>query len=152
MTTITRNDIPKEYTYCFAGKGICPQADTCLRAIAATLLTESQETKPHTLRTVSPVFVNHAPNLSSCPYYRNNTPVRFAVGMTRLFDELPLKLAHVVRLRVMGCFSCESLFYQCRKGTRPITPQEQKAIQNVFRSVGIDPAPEFDGYIEKTDW
>lgn len=145
-------DIPKGYTYCFAGKGICPKADTCLRAIAAQLLAESRKPQPPTLNTVNTLYLEQLPSPAACALYRSNEPVCYAKGMTRLFDELPLKQAHPVRLKVMSCFSCESSFYQSRKGIRLISPQEQEAILNVFRSAGLGITPKFDGFQNITDW
>ena len=145
-------DIPKGYVHCFAGKNTCPKAATCLRAIAAQLLTESREPQPPTLNTVNTLYLEHLPTPSACSLYRCNEPVRYAKGMTKLFEELPLKQAHLVRLRVMNCFSCESLFYHSRKGARLISPQEQQSILNVFRSTGLGITPKFDGFQYIIEW
>lgn len=40
---ILKQDIPHGYAHCFAGKDCSPKANSCLRAIAAKLLTESEE-------------------------------------------------------------------------------------------------------------
>lgn len=145
-------DIPKDYVYCFAGKDTCPKAGTCLRAIAAKLLTESQEPQPHSLNTVNALYLEQLPDSSLCTLYRSNEPVRYAKGMTQLFEELPLKQAHAVRLSVMRCFSCESIFYHSRKGARLISPQEQQAIIKVFRSTGLDITPKFDEFEYIIEW
>lgn len=58
-----------------------------------------------------------------------------------MFEDLPLKQARIVRRQVMACFSCESYFYQSRKGERLITPDEQKAIEEVFHSAGVESLP-----------
>lgn len=145
-------DIPKNYAYCFAGKGICPKADTCLRAIAAQVLTDSPEDTPKRIDSINPVYVQRLPDLNTCPCYRDNTPVRYARGMTKLFEDLPLKQARLIRLRVMNCFSCESYFYQSRKGIRLISLKEQQAIQRVFLSAGITGGPKFDEYQYSLAW
>ncbi len=149
---IQLQDIPEHYTYCFAGKETCPQAATCLRAIAAQLLSESPDPQPATLHTVNALYIEQLPAPAACSQYRSNRPVRYAKGMTRLFDELPLKHSHSIRLKVMYCFSCESYFYRSRKGTRLISPQEQQAIINVFRNAKLNITPKFDEYRDEVDW
>ena len=138
-------DIPKSFAYCFA-QDICPKANTCLRAIAAQILTESPEESAAIIETVNPVYVQRLPHPDSCRFYRDNKPLRYAKGMTQLFEDLPLRQARLVRLRVMHCFSCESYFYQSRKGTRLISPEEQEKIRNVFRSAGVVSEPKFDEF------
>lgn len=145
-------DVPNGYAHCFAGKDICPKASTCLRAIAAQLQSESQEPQPATITTVNALYLKQLPNLASCSEYRSNQPVHYAKGMTHLFDELPLKQAHSIRLKVLYCFSCESYFYRSRRGTRLISPQEQHAIANVFRSSGLGITPKFDEFRDEIDW
>ena len=145
-------DIPPYYAYCFGGKDLCPQAATCLRAIAAQTLAESEEEGKHILYCVNPVYVQRLSPTDSCRYYRNNKPVRYAKGITQLFEDLPLKQSRIVRLRVMQCFSCESYFYQSRKGKRLISPQEQEAIRNVFRSARVVGEPKFDEFRYDLAW
>ena len=53
---ILQQEIPYGYAHCFAGKDNCPKADSCLRAIAAKLLTESKEPQPETVNTVNAMY------------------------------------------------------------------------------------------------
>lgn len=149
---MTLKDIPYNYAYCFAGKALCPKADTCLRAIAAQMLRESTGTQPVRLQVVNELYVQRLADLSACEMYSDNSPVQFAKGMTRLFDDVPLKKSHHLRTRVMGCFSCDTYYYQSRRGERLITPEEQTAIAKVFRSAGITTAPQFDEIVEDYRW
>lgn len=149
---ISLQDIPKKYTVCFAGKGTCPKAPTCLRAIAAQLLGESEGRPSPVIDTVNPIYIERLSPAEDCICYRSSEPARFAKGMTRLFDEVPLKQAHLIRLRVMRCFSCESFFYHSRRGTRLISPAEQEAILHVFRSAELDITPQYDEFRYEVDW
>ena len=63
---ILKQDIPHGYAYCFAGKDCCPKANSCLRAIAAKLLTESEEPQPQTVNTVNAIYVEQLSDLSAC--------------------------------------------------------------------------------------
>lgn len=151
---ILQQDIPCDYAYCLAGKDNCPKADSCLRAIAARLLTESKEPQPPTIHTVNAMYLEQLPPDSHppCPLYRSSEPVRYAKGMTHLFDELPMKQAATVRKRVVCCFTCERYFYHSRNGNRLIPPEEQRKIANVFRSTGLGITPKFDGYEYVIEW
>lgn len=145
-------DIPKRYAYCFAGIGVCPKANTCLRAIAAQTIIDSPEQPVKVIESINPVYVQRLTPADSCPYYRNNQPVRYAKGMTQLFEDLPLRQARSVRLQVMRCFSCTSFFYESRKGLRLISPKEQEDIRKVFRSAGVNSEPKFDEYQYSLAW
>lgn len=151
-TTSGKTDnMPKDYIYCPAADGACPRAPQCLRAIAYRQLTATEASaKPGPIRIVHPACVAHAQK--GCDYYRDSTPVRFAQGMTKLFDEIPHRLETDIRRRIMACFSCRSYYFQSRKGERLITPKEQQAIANVFRQAGLKAEPEFDNYVEETYW
>ncbi|WP_300814583.1 DUF6078 family protein [uncultured Bacteroides sp.] len=145
------DNMPKDYIYCPATDGTCPRAPHCLRAIAYRQLPATEASaKPGPIRIVHPACIVQAQD--GCGYYRDSTPVRFARGMTTLFEDLPLKQARIVRRKVMACFSCESYFYQSRKGERLISPDEQKAIERAFRSAGVETAPQYDGYEEGFNW
>lgn len=143
-------DIPKTYIYCFADGRTCPKADTCLRALAGRLLAENPGTRH--VDTLSPYYIKRLPSPDACEFYRSDRPTRFATGMTRLFDEVPHRVFATVRAAVMSCFSCESYFYQCRKGERLITPEEQRRILAVFRRNVPGVTPSFDRYVDKEDW
>ncbi len=149
---ILLQNVPDGYEYCFAGKDKCPKAATCLRAIAARLLSESKEWQPQYVRAVNPFYVGHLPDISACPCYRSNELQHYARGMTRLFDEIPSKSVSSVRAQVIACFSCERYYYHSRKGERLITPEEQKRIAHVFKTAGLTVTPKFDGYEYGVAW
>lgn len=143
-------DIPKDYIFCPATNDTCPRAATCLRALALRALAGGNPKEWLVMRTLNPGYAQHP--LKDCEYYRDSTPVRYAVGMMHMFDNIPLKQARELRRKVMGCFSCESYFYQSRKGERNITPAEQKSIENAFRAVGLSEAPQYDGSSDGYLW
>lgn len=145
------DNMPKDYIYCPAADGACPRISHCLRAIAYRQLTATEApAKLGPIRIVHPACVANATD--GCEYYRDSTPVRFARGMTKLFDEIPHRLEADIRRRIMACFSCRSYYFQSRKGERLITPKEQQDIANVFRRAGLKAEPEFDNYVEETYW
>lgn len=149
---ILQKDIPQGYAHCFAGKNSCPKAESCLRAIAAKLLAESEDTQPQSVNTVNAIYIERLADLDSCPLYRSSKPVRYAKGMTHLFEELPLKQATAVRRQVVACFSCERYFYHSRNGSRLIDLEEQRKIVHAFRTHVPGVTPRFDGYEEVIVW
>lgn len=150
---ITQHDVPANYAHCFAGKDFCPKANSCLRAIAAQLLIQSKEPPPRTVQTVYASYVEQLTDPASCPLYRPCEPVRYAKGMTHIFDELPLKQAPIARSKVVNyCFSCERYYYYSRNGSRLISLDEQQKIAHVFRKIAPDLTPKFDGYEYVIEW
>lgn len=149
---ILQKDIPQGYAHCFAGKDRCPKADSCLRAIAAKLLEENKDTQPQTINMVNAAYVDQLADQTSCPLYRSSEPLRYAKGMSHIFDEIPVKQARTIRRKVIGCFSCERYFYHSRNGNRLISPEEQRKIANVFRIAGLDTTPKFDDYEQVIVW
>ncbi len=69
---ILLQDVPDGYEYCFAGNGKCPKASSCLRAIAAQLLSESEDPQPQSVRAVNPFYVGSLSGSSTCARYRSN--------------------------------------------------------------------------------
>lgn len=104
------------------------------------------------VRVVNPCYVDRLPDASACEGYRSGELLHYASGMTHLFDEVPAKQLPTVRHRVMDCFSCERYYYHCRKGERPISPEEQQRIARVFKAVGIGTKPKFDRYEYALAW
>ena len=90
---ILLQDVPDGYEYCFAGNGKCPKASSCLRAIAAQLLSESEGPQPQSVRAVNPFYVGSLSGSSTCARYRSSEQLHYARGMTRLFDEVPHQAA-----------------------------------------------------------
>ena len=67
---ILLQDVPDGYEYCFAGNGKCPKASSCLRAIAAQLLSESEGPQPQSVRAVNPFYVGRVLHLCLLPLQR----------------------------------------------------------------------------------
>lgn len=64
---ILLQDVPDGYEYCFAGNGKCPKASSCLRAIAAQLLSESEAPQPQSVRAVNPFMSAACPGPPPVP-------------------------------------------------------------------------------------
>lgn len=144
-------DIPKDYGYCLQTSDSCPQAATCLRAKAAQLLLQNRKAKTYYITCVHPCILANAKD-NECPLYRNDKPKMFARGMTKLFDNLPLKLSQPIKQKVKNCFSSERTYYKCRSGELLTSPEIQAEITRIFKSAGIEETSQFDSYEECPDW
>ncbi|MDO4165235.1 MAG: DUF6078 family protein [Bacteroides sp.] len=143
-------DIPHNYTYCYATAEQCSQASLCLRYHAARL-NEEQDAPRSALSCVTPAYVAKVSAGTACKYFRDSTRLQYARGMQHLFDAVPRSQWMRVRNDVMRVFSCERRFYYAQKGEQLITPAEQKRIKTIFANAGLS-APAFDHYEMKPDW
>lgn len=79
---ILLQDVPDGYEYCFAGNGKCPKASSCLRAIAAQLLSESEAPQPQSVRAVNPFLCQQLVRvLHLCPL-----PLQRAAALCPRYD------------------------------------------------------------------
>ena len=56
-------------------------------------------------------------------------------GFTRLYDDMPPRIAKPIRQRLYVCFG-RKRYFEMRKGERPVTPDQQKQIIEVCRQCG----------------
>lgn len=130
----------------------CPKADSCLRVIEAKLVVESEDAQPATINTANAIYMEQLADQGSCPLFRSSKPLRYAKGITRLFNDITIKQTGYVRNQVIACFSSERYFYHSRKGSRLIDPKEQQKTINIFRNSAPGVEPKFDGYEYVIEW
>ena len=73
-------EVPNGYAHCLNAQ--CPRSADCLRFLFA--LHVDNETP--TFSVINPAYVAEQ---EGCPYFRSECLVRFAVGITHMFDNLP---------------------------------------------------------------
>ena len=120
--------IPHLYALCLNRE--CPKADTCLRQLAE----RSIPSHIAFWQVVSPKHI--AAMEKDCPYYRSNKKVRYARGF----------ILNLIR------FFNQRTYYRVRKGERPLSPAEQRAVLSILKQHGVDKPKEFDAYFEAYDW
>ena len=135
-------DVPKNYLHCLNAQ--CPHAADCLRFQAA--LHAGPDTS--SFLAVNPAYV--ADN-EECPYFRPDCMVRFALGITHLFDNLPHAKAIQIKKMLYNQFK-RNMFYRILNKERLIRPEEQDFIRDVFFKEEIEDEPVFDEYIDRYDW
>lgn len=135
-------EVPRYFVHCF--REDCPLAGSCLRRQALRFLPEEE-------KKVLAVAPHVATATEDCTEYLSDTPVRYAYGMSHLFDNIPYAKAKSVKAAVVG-FIGKTQFYRMRKKEIGISPKQQRVIRKTFRAYGITEEPVFDSYEERFLW
>ena len=135
-------NVPKNYVHCLNAQ--CPRSADCLRFQVA--LHANPETS--FFQVVNPACVV---DKKECQYFRPDCLRSFALGITHLFDNLPLKKAVKMRKILYGHFK-KNMFYRILNKERLISPEEQDFIREAFYKEGIEEELVFDKYVDKYDW
>lgn len=141
---------PKDYPLCLASEAECPKAAHCLRSLVVKQASASL-TEQHLLTVINPFESELHYATEQCAAYHDATPLHCAMGMTKMFDNVPRAIYPEVHNAVQACFPCRTYFYKSRRGERPITPEEQQNIREVFISHNLG-EPLFDGYCDLPQW
>lgn len=134
---------PTYYARCYNKQ--CTKADNCLRHIAVL----------HT--TADTPFINAVnpdsfpADTTTCPYYQSAEKIHLAWGITHLLDKVPFKDGQGIRQLLISHFG-KSQYYRFHRHERPLRPEDQAYIRQVFRRKGITDEPVFDSYSDEYDW
>lgn len=131
------------YILCFSAS--CPLHEHCLRWQVAQCPTS----KSHVVTAVNPA----APTVgtSDCEHYRDDQPVRVAIGMVRFFREMPHYKELAIKRDIIRHFT-RTRFYRMRRGDIPVTPDDQQVIAAICRRHGWTEAPAYDDYEQQYLW
>lgn len=142
IETLNYKEVPFHFVHCFLAD--CPEASSCLRYQVTRFL-------PADMRTViilNPAFVSHS---VGCKEYMSDTPVLYAYGMSKLFDEIPYAKAKTIKAEVVSKIG-KTQFYRMKNETIGISPLHQRAIKQIFQKYGIEAEPVFDRYEPVYPW
>lgn len=134
--------VPKNYLHCQHAQ--CQRSADCLRFLAASRINSSVSS----FSIVNPAYVA---GKAECPYFKPGQLIRFASGITHLFDNLPHTKAIKVRRIICNHFG-KNTYYRFRSKERLIKPEEQDFIREVFVKENVEEEPLFDRYIDRYDW
>lgn len=135
--------VPTYYARCY--KEECPKADNCLRHLA--MLRTTADTP--FINIVNPAST--AMDSTSCPYFQSAVKLHYAWGISHLLDKVPFKDGKNIRSQLVGHFG-KSQYYRFHRRERPLTPDDQNYIRQVFLQKGITEPPVFDCYFDDYDW
>jgi len=142
--------MPPTYIRCTAEEGSCPLRETCLRSKVHREATYSG--KYYGLTVVNLWNADIKPMTEQCQAYRKAETLRFARGFSRLFDPVPKGVYATVQAQVQQVFSNRLYYFQCKKGTRLTSPEEQERIARIFQKNGISATPQYDKMVEVYDY
>ena len=81
----------------------------------------------------------------------NDEKIRIAWGTRKIFDDVPLKKAEIIKARLLHHFG-KTLYYRFYRSERPVTPEAQIYIEETFRANGISAEIKYESYTEDYDW
>lgn len=136
------NDVPEGYIHCLNAQ--CSCSSKCLRFQLATLAGKG-----------IPYFTIVNPSYTAgqerCNYFRPNHLIRYALGITHLYDELT-HIKYLKIKKVLHDYFGHSHYYRIYNKQLLINPKDQDFIRKTFLEEGIETEPLFDEYIEKYDF
>lgn len=135
--------VPYDYLHCLQAQ--CSRSTDCLRY----QVTRHAGPKVISFSVVNPVYI--AGQEEQCPYFREDHQVRFALGITHLYDNLTYAKAVKIR-RILRDHLHRTTYYRIFRKERYITPGEQSFIHDVFRKEGIIEDPVYDECEYGYDW
>lgn len=143
--------MPPSYIGCAAEEAQCPLREHCLRSKVY------REATGGVMRAPAVTLVNfrnpeNQALTEQCRFYRTDRPMRFARGMSHIFDLVPKGKYKAVQQAVQKCFSCRRIYFYCKGGEQLISPREQAAIAEVFQQYGLTEPPRFDEYVDCLNW
>lgn len=141
--TINYSEVPYNYIHC-TGQG-CPNAQNCLRHLAYC---EAPVTHA-SLKLINPRWL--ATQQMPCERFRSSEKTKYAIGFTNLEKQVKVGVANLFKLLLMKQFGRKG-YYERRKGSRPISPDEQQIIIEIAQKMGVTMESYFDAYEEDLNW
>ena len=133
----------RKYIVCFNGQ--CTQREHCLRWLVGQHVPETL----FAATVVNPRFIATAGG--ECPAYRNDQPQRIHVGMVHFYDAMPGAMEKTIKARLIERYS-RVVYYQYRRGERPITPEVEQEIERTCRECGWTAPLAFDSCADEVLW
>ena len=132
------SDVPTWYVLCTNGQ--CQFQSSCLRYLAGSRIPEDKEiamcVMPKTLKD------------GKCRWYDKRTVAVFASGFSHLYDKV-MKMDYTkMRKAITSYLHGAKLYYEYKRGDRPLSPEQQQWIRDYVKSCGYDWEVEFDRYFE----
>ncbi len=135
-------EVPYDYLRC--QNSDCEQAENCLRYQVGLL----QDEETSIFRMLNPLYVKLQ---GECKYFAPDQMVRYAQGITHLFDKLPYDKYLKIKKMIINKLN-HSEFYRIYRKEKMLTPDQQDFIKRIFEEEKIKEKPTFDEYIERYDW
>ena len=122
-------EVPADWALCFRDE--CPVHEQCQRWLAGSYAPKTLAIHP----CVTPMTVKKE---RPCKYYVKPEPVTLAYGFGDLFSQVRRNEYEPLRRAVYRIFGSESSYYRCKRGKRPISPEQQESVKKLFREHGYE--------------
>lgn len=142
-TEFDYNSVPKGFAHCLNGQ--CPQGSNCLRRKIALHVPDTCQF----IKIVNPAYT--PPADGQCPFYKSGKPLRFARGMTHMYDTLPHNAAVDIKQTLL-CYFGRSGYYRLFRKESLFDLQDQAYIRQLFLKHGITSEPAYDDFVEGYAW
>ena len=137
------DSVPLNYLHCLNPD--CARSESCLRHLVTLHVPQSVKS----IVTVNPA--NYPMDAGQCPYFRSTVKLRYAWGISTLFDNIPYKKAVLLKGMIRTLFP-KPTYYRILHKERGLSPAEQAEIAGLFAQACITETPAFDSYTEEYDW
>lgn len=128
--------IPFDWALCYIAE--CQRKDECMRYQVCRLMPEGTTRNACVLPTVL--------RKTECPHFHPIRKVEVAVGFQYLFNDVKARDVTAMRSELMAYLGGGGTYYRYRNGARPLMPEQQQWIANLFRRYGYTENLIFDGY------
>ena len=133
----------KSYTICYSQT--CSLREHCLRWLLRTYA-------PKDRRISNCVNLNNpAMQTETCPMYRNDNPVRMPLGISKMYYDMPQRIAHPLKQHLIHYFN-RKRYYEYHSGYRPVLPAHEQYIRQAISNYGWPDPVEFNAYVEDYLW
>ena len=133
----------KSYAICYSET--CPLRTHCLRWQLRTFT-------PKDLRMATCVNLNNpAMQTDNCPVYRDDSPVRMPLGISKMYYDMPQRIAHPLKQHLIQHFN-RKRYYEYHSGYKPVPPDHEQFIRQTILRFGWTAPIEFGSYVEDYLW
>ena len=134
-------NIPCSVTYCFTEP--CPRKDKCIHYLSG--LYKNEETDRG-----DAIFPNALKD-GKCKYFAPLRVVKMAWGFDKLFTEMKVKDAPVLRAEMRDYLGSKGQYYRYKLGQLKLLPEQQEYIKQLFASYGYKNV-NFDNFADEIDF
>lgn len=134
-------NIPCSVTYCFTEP--CPMKDKCIHYLSG--LYKNEETDRG-----DAIFPNALKD-GKCKYFAPLRVVKMAWGFNKLFTEMKVKDAPVLRAEMRDYLGSKGQYYRYKLGQLKLLPEQQEYIKQLFASYGYQNV-DFDNFADEIDF
>jgi len=132
---------PTNLTYCFTEP--CPMKDECIHYLFSLY-------KRDDVKRGDAIFPNALKD-GKCPYFTVLRVVKMAWGFEKLFAEVKVKDAPILRSKMRNFFGSKGQYYRYKLGQLKLLPEQQEFIKQLFAQFGYNDV-EFEHFSEEIDF